>query len=83
MAARRESAIRWLGHRTARSPGVGVVAALEGAALIMWNLVATPFIGRRRLRWGTAGTETPPPDRAASGDISPQDVSLEEASIPE
>jgi hypothetical protein len=42
---------------TARSPGVGVVAALEGAALMVWNLLATPFIGRRRLRWGTIGTE--------------------------
>lgn len=45
------------GHRKARSPGVGVLAALEGAALIVWHLVATPFIGRRRLRWGTVGTE--------------------------
>mgnify|MGYP001817443807 CR=1 FL=1 len=40
-----------------RSPGVGVLAALEGAALMLWNLVATPFIGQRRLRWGTVGTE--------------------------
>jgi len=56
MAAGRGSDIRR--HRTARSPGVGVLAALEGAALIGWNLVATPFIGRRRLRWGTVGTET-------------------------
>ena len=46
-----------LGHRTAPSPGVGVLAALEGAALIVWNLMATPFIGRKRLRWGTMGTE--------------------------
>lgn len=57
MAAGRDSDIGRLGHRTARSRGVGVLAALEGAALIMWNLVATPFIGRRRLRWGTVGTE--------------------------
>jgi hypothetical protein len=49
---------RRLGRRTAPSPGVGVLAALEGAALIVWNLVATPFIGHRRLRWGTVGTET-------------------------
>jgi hypothetical protein len=48
---------RRLGHRTARAPGVGVLAALEGAGLIVWHLVATPFIGRRRLRWGTVGTE--------------------------
>ncbi|MEQ6900968.1 hypothetical protein [Nocardioides sp. YIM 152588] len=38
-------------------PGTGVPAALEGAALIAWHLVATPVIGRRRRRWGTAGTE--------------------------
>ena len=57
MAAGRDSHHRRLGHRTARSPGVGVLAALEGAALIVWNLVGTPFIGRKRLRWGTAGTE--------------------------
>lgn len=48
---------RPLGHRTGRSPGVGVLAALEGVALIVWNLIATPFIGRRRLQWGTEGTE--------------------------
>jgi hypothetical protein len=29
--------------------------------LIAWNLVATPFIGRRRLRWGTVGTEATDP----------------------
>jgi hypothetical protein len=38
-------------------PGVGVLAALEGAALIAWNLVATPFVRRKRLRWGTQDTE--------------------------
>ncbi len=57
MAAGRDSEIRRHGNRTARSPGVGVLAALEGAALIVWNLVATPFIGRRRWKWGTVGTE--------------------------
>jgi hypothetical protein len=41
----------------ARSPGVGALAALEGAALIVWHLLATPFIGRSRLHWGTVGTE--------------------------
>ena len=41
----------------AASPGVGALAALEGVALIVWNLVATPVIGRRRMRWGTVGTE--------------------------
>ena len=46
-----------LGSRRAQSPGVGVLAALEGAALIVTNLIATPFIGRRRLCWGTLGTE--------------------------
>jgi hypothetical protein len=55
--AGRDSDNRRLGYRTAPSPGVGVLAALEGAALIVWHLVATPFIGRRRLRWGTVGTE--------------------------
>ncbi len=58
MTAVKDSDDRRLGHRAALSPGVGVLAALEGAALIVWNLVATPFIGRRRLRWGTVGTET-------------------------
>jgi hypothetical protein len=54
MAAGHDSDIE---RRTARSPGVGVLAALEGAALIVWHLIATPFIGRRRLRWGTVDTE--------------------------
>ena len=57
MAAGGEVDNRRLGHRKTPARGVGVLAALEGAALIMWNLVATPFIGRRRLRWGTVGTE--------------------------
>jgi len=50
-----------LGTRTVRPPGVGVLAALEGATLIVWNLVATPLIGRKRLRWGTVGTEATDP----------------------
>ncbi len=57
MATVRDADIRRRRHRAAPSPGVGVLAALEGAALIVLNLVATPFIGRRRLQWGTAGTE--------------------------
>ena len=44
-----------------RTPGVGVLSALEGAGLVAWNLVATPFIGRKRLRWGTRGTEATAP----------------------
>ncbi|NNF70274.1 MAG: hypothetical protein HKN01_10920 [Acidimicrobiia bacterium] len=40
-----------------RSPGVGVLAALEGVALIVWHMLATPFIGKRRLRWGTVDDE--------------------------
>ena len=44
-----------------RSPGVGILAAVEGAGLLAWNLVATPFIGRRRRRWGTRGTEAADP----------------------
>ena len=57
MAAERESWIRRRGPREARPPGVGILAALEGIALVVWHAVATPFIGRRRLRWGTVGTE--------------------------
>ena len=44
-----------------RSPGVGVLATLEGAGLVAWNLVTTPLVGRRRLRWGTRGTEAEDP----------------------
>jgi len=43
--------------RATPSPGVGVLGAVEGVALILWNLVATPFIGQKRLRWGTVETE--------------------------
>lgn len=42
---------------TERLPGVGVLAALEGATLMVGNAVATPVIGRKRRRWGTEGTE--------------------------
>jgi hypothetical protein len=49
-------------HRgTERPPGVGVPAALEGAALMVGHALATPVIGRRRLRWGVAGTEATDP----------------------
>lgn len=47
--------------RSARPPGVGFLAALEGFALFVWHLIATPFIGRRRLRWGTIGSEAGDP----------------------
>ena len=57
MAAVGDSDDERFGHRPARPRGVGVLAALEGAVLIVWNLIATPFIGRSRLRWGTVGTE--------------------------
>lgn len=57
MATGAESDNNLLGRRAARSPGVGALAALEGIALIVWHLIATPFVGRRRLRWGTVGTE--------------------------
>jgi hypothetical protein len=50
------SDVRRPGHRPSSS-GVGMLAALEGAGLIVGHLIATPFIGRRRLRWGTVGTE--------------------------
>jgi hypothetical protein len=46
---------------TDRPPGVGIPATLEGASLMLWHLIATPLIGRRRLRWGTAGTEATDP----------------------
>ena len=42
-------------------PGVGVLAALEGAGLVAWNFVATPFVGSKRLRWGTHKTEATDP----------------------
>ncbi len=42
---------------TTHSPGVGALAALEGAGLFAWNLIATPFIGTKRLRWRTRETE--------------------------
>jgi len=42
-------------------PGVGVLAALEGAGLIAWHLVATPFVGRKRLHWGTRELEASDP----------------------
>ena len=61
MATRWASGIGRLGQHRTRSPGVGVVAALEGAGLIAWNLVATPFVGRHRLQWGTVGTEASDP----------------------
>ena len=44
-----------------RSPGVGVLAAIEGAALILWHFLATPLIGRKRRRWRTEGTEATGP----------------------
>jgi hypothetical protein len=44
-----------------RPPGVGVLATLEGAGLIAWHLVATPFVGRKRLHWGTRETEATDP----------------------
>lgn len=44
-----------------RPPGVGVLAAFEGAALFLCHLVATPFIGDQRRRWGTLGSEANDP----------------------
>jgi hypothetical protein len=46
---------------SAHLPGVGFLAALEGVGLVAWNLVATPFLGRKRLRWGTKETEATDP----------------------
>lgn len=47
--------------KSTHSPGIGFLAALEGAGLIAWNVVATPFTGRKRLSWGTRGTEASDP----------------------
>jgi len=49
--------IKRSGPRQVRPPGVGTLAALEGAALIVCHLIATPFIRRSRMRWGTVGSE--------------------------
>lgn len=46
---------------TKRPPGVGILASMEGLAMLAWHLVATPFIRRRRMRWGTIGTEVADP----------------------
>lgn len=48
-------------NQISRSPSAGVLAALEGVALFVWNLIATPFIGRKRREWGTLGTEATDP----------------------
>jgi hypothetical protein len=61
LTAERHAEGRRPGPASASAPGVGVLAALEGAALVVWNLVATPFVGRRRRRWGTVGTEATDP----------------------
>lgn len=55
--------------KTERPPGVGFAATVEGLALVVWHLLATPFIGRRRLRWGTIGSE--PTDRLPGDDLVP------------
>jgi hypothetical protein len=47
--------------RPVRSPGVGILAAIEGAGLMVWHLAATPFIGKTRLHWGTVGPEATGP----------------------
>jgi hypothetical protein len=52
---------RRLIDRPARPPGVGILAALEGIALIVWNLIAYPVIWRRKRRWGTVATEATAP----------------------
>jgi len=60
-----ESDIKLHERRAGHSPGVGILAALEGAALIIWHVIATPFLGRKRLRWGAVGTE---PNDSLPGD---------------
>jgi len=49
------------GRPLSGSPGVGVLATIEAVVLIIWHLILTPVIGRRRLRWGTVGTEAADP----------------------
>ena len=56
-----DSRRRQRGQRVVRSPGVGVLASVEGVALMVGHLVVTPIIGRARLRWGTRGTEATDP----------------------
>lgn len=46
---------------SARPPGVGVIPALAGVGRMLWALLTAPFVGRRRLRWGTVGTEASDP----------------------
>ena len=52
MAAERTLGSSRFGRHRAHSPGVGVLAAIEGGALIVWNLVATPLMSAADL--GTA-----------------------------
>ena len=61
MAVGREPGTGQRGRHQARPPGVGALAALEGTALFLWNVIATPFVGERRRRWGTVGTEVSDP----------------------
>lgn len=48
-------------RRPNRAPGAGLLSAVEGVFLIMWHLIATPLLWRRRLRWGTVGGEATDP----------------------
>jgi hypothetical protein len=50
-----------LRSRSSGFPGTGLLGALEGFALLVWNLIATPFVGQRRRRWGTVGSEADDP----------------------
>ena len=61
MAVGQESGTVQRGRQQARPPGVGVFAALEGVALFLWNVIATPVIRERRQKWGTVGTEAGDP----------------------
>lgn len=68
-----------------RPPGVGVRAALAGLALILWNLVATPIIERRRLRWGRSSpsTSTSPSATAFASTPADQPLTIEIVDPPE
>ena len=61
ISARRVIGSKRGSRRVDRSPSAGLPAAVEGAALLIWHTLVTPFIGRRRRRWGTIGTEATDP----------------------
>ena len=57
MTAGRDSDVKRRGHPTARSPGVGVLAALEASPSSCGTWSPRRSSGGGRLRWGTRGAE--------------------------